>query len=261
MPFQVACCTHRGSPHRQQDALLIDAGVHQSDDWCRELAVNEDEVLVAIADGLASSPNSGFISRALLKELSSVLEGNPEWRREGLLSNRHLREAQARLGISAARRPRLRSGAATTVVVAHVQPGRAVVMNCGDSRAYLRTAGAQVRQVSLDHTELQRLIDAGQAEAGVQYASFYDMLTDYVCADPDEADFAIHRVETAFVAGDLLVLCSDGVHDILGDARWKAMLGNMQAPADLVSAARAAILRAGAPDNFTLVALSARAVG
>jgi len=261
MSLRIACCTHRGSPYRQQDALLVDARVRQCDDWQGDWAVDGDGILIAVADGLASSVDSGFISRALLVQLAVVLADDPAWRGEGVLCNRHLRDAQMRLCAEAAGSPRMRRGAATTIVAAHVHRGRLVVLNCGDSRAYLRRADGEVRQLSRDHTELQRLIELGEAEAGVEYARFYDMLTDYICADPEEADFAIHRIETAWSAADCLVLCSDGVHDTLGEARWSALIGAARDPVELVATARAAVLEAGAPDNFTLAALAAAGIG
>lgn len=255
MSFHVACCTHRGSPPSQQDALLIGTEIRQSDNWSRSFIPDGADVLVAAADGVGANPNSKFVSRALLDEIPGVIAQHPEWTHDGLLSNRHVREAHLRLCAAATHRRRLRGGA-TTIVAAHVRDGRAVVLNCGDSRAYLRTSDGAVRQLSRDHTELQRLRDNGDAVDGIDYASIYDMLTDCIAADPEESDFSIHRAEVALGPADVLILCSDGVHDALTDPGWRGIIAERSDPGELIAATRAAVLKIGAPDNFTAVALS-----
>lgn len=255
MSIHVACCTHRGSPPSQQDALLIGTEIRQSDNWSRSFNSARADLLVAVADGVGAKPNSKFVSRAMLAELPEAIAQNPGCTHDDLLSNRHVREAHLRLCAAATHRPRLRGGA-TTIVAAHVRDGRAVVLNCGDSRAYLRTSDGAVRQLSRDHTELQRLRDNGDAVDGIDYASIYDMLTDCIAADPEESDFAIHRAEVALGPADILVLCSDGVHDALTDAVWRGIIAERSGPGELIAAARAAVLKVGAPDNFTLIALS-----
>lgn len=254
MRLHTAFCTHRGSTPGQQDAVLVGTCVHQADDLEAPLMI-DDGVLVAIADGLAVSPRSGQVSRILLEILPAILRDHPEWLRDGLLSNRHLREAHVRLCERAERLPRLRGGA-STLVAAQVHEDRVAILNCGDSRAYLRQVNGDIRQLSCDHTELQRLRDAGIAAEGVEYASLYDVLTDCIGTDPDDGAFAIHRVEARLAAGDLLVLCSDGVHDVLAEADWHRILRASGDPPTLVAATRRAVLRAGAPDNFSVIALA-----
>jgi len=82
-------------------------------------------------------------------------------------------------------------------VAVHVKDGHAVVLNVGDSRAYLRAPAGSVRQLRRDHSELQRLRDSGEVDADTSDASFYDALSDCLVADPQESDFAIHRATDA----------------------------------------------------------------
>lgn len=254
MPFQIACCTHRGATPGQQDSVLIGTVVHQDADLEVQTLVDDDSILVAIADGLSVSARSAAVSHALLERLPiAVPHGDT-------LSGRHLREAQRLLCERAQRIPRLRGGA-STIVAARVTVGHITVLNCGDSRAYLRSASGDVRQLSRDHTELQYLIETGAASKNVEYASIYDVLTDCITADPNDTDFAIHRGEACLAPGDLLALCSDSVHDVLTKVDWHTMLGTAADPAALVSATRAAVLAAGAPDNFSVIAVSNVIIG
>lgn len=249
MPFHIACCTHHGTTPGQQDSVLFGTVVHQDADLEVQTRADGDSVLVAIADGLSISARSAAVSRALLERLPIAVPHG------ATLSSRHLREVQRLLCERAERHPRIRGGA-STIVAAQVTAGLITALNCGDSRAYLRSADGDVRQLSRDHTELQRLIETGAASKDIEYASVYDVLTDCITADPDESDFAIHRGEARLAPGDLLVLCSDGVHDVLAKADWHTMLGTATDPAALVSATRAAVLAAGAPDNFSVIAVS-----
>ena len=52
-----------------------------------------------------------------------------------------------------------------------------------------------------------------------EYASVYEMLEHALTADADENDFAIHRVLVSLSPGATLVLCSDGIHEKLGEER------------------------------------------
>ncbi|HOV59284.1 MAG TPA: serine/threonine-protein phosphatase [Rhodanobacteraceae bacterium] len=254
--LRVAFAMHRGAPARQQDAVLVGAEVWQEDRLLPREALVETDVLAALADGVATSPNAQFTSRFVLKTLPRVIAAHPEWLQEGQVAARHVRETQARLAAELARRPNLR-GSSCTLVAAHFLEGRVVVLNSGDSRAYLRRRDGSVQQLSRDHTELQRMIDAGEADASTEYASIYDALSDCLIADPHEGAFAIHRAEAELRDGDAVILCTDGIHDVLGDATWCKLMGAFVDPLPLVQATHKAVLKAGAPDNFTLIAVGA----
>lgn len=128
-------------------------------------------------------------------------------------------------------------------------------MNVGDSRAYRRSAEGEVTQISRDHTELNRLRESGLADAGVDYASIYDALSDCLIADPEESRFSIHAEVLQLHFGDLLILCSDGVHDVLGDSAWRSLMAAHSMPETLVRTTREHVLAAKAPDNFTVIAV------
>lgn len=253
MPIRIAFCTHRGSTPGQQDSVLIGSQVHQHDDLASHVDVESTAMLLAIADGLAVSPRSGDVSRALLEVFSKALDDNPQWLRDGLLSNRHLREAHTRLCDRAARQPRLRGGA-STIVAAYVREDHVAIINCGDSRAYVRRANGDIGQLSRDHTELQQMLESGDVEAGTDYASIYDRLTDWIETNSNESDFAIHRDEIRLEAADLLVLCSDGVHDVLPQPQWHDIMRASSDPATMVATTRSSVLEAGAFDNFSVIA-------
>ena len=164
MPIEIAYCMHRGDTPSQQDALLVDNTVYQSAGLLPcEASLTIDDTMVAIDDGVASSPQAHLASKLVLKTLAAALVQRPEDCVEGMLSARHIRWTQARLSTVLAGK-RGTKGASSTVVALHLKDGHAVVLNVGDSRAYLRCAMGSVRQLSHDHTELQRLRDTGEAD-------------------------------------------------------------------------------------------------
>jgi PPM family protein phosphatase len=72
-------------------------------------------------------------------------------------------------------------------------------------------------------------------------------------ADDEEMDFDVHRAEAPFLPGDRLLLCSDGVHDTLGDDSLIKLADSNLTLLQQVEVWRKAVLRAGAPDNFSML--------
>lgn len=252
--LHVAATMHRGNNPGQQDAMWLGGTTFQHDDLSPQ-RFDCDDGLLAIADGVANSPRPERASRLAVAALAKSLFNHPERTGyDGLPGIRHVRAAQMAL-CDALASHRLPPGSSTTLVAAYVQVGRVVVLNSGDSRAYLIRADDGMKQVSRDHTELQKLIDSGEAEAGVEYASMYYALSDCLVADPESRDFSVHREVIEWHAGDRLILCSDGVHDVLDAVEWAAAMMAEPDPMKMVEATRQAVLARGAPDNFSVIAL------
>ncbi|MBL8259223.1 MAG: protein phosphatase 2C domain-containing protein [Candidatus Competibacteraceae bacterium] len=259
--MNIAYTLHRGKVCRQQqDGLLIDGAIYQAAALpVTALTLEKDELLVAVADGVAASGGDRRIApqqaiRIALEELVQAVRDHPEWLQEGLVANRHLRRAQARLAERLAGNPRT-CGAATTLALVHLKGRRAAVLNVGDSRVYGASRAGQWRRLSKDHTVLQDLIDRDEASPDIAYASLYQALAHALCADPEETDFAIHRARVAPAPGDTLILCSDGVHDELGEERMRALFDPALDVAAQVKVWRDAVWRKGAHDNLSLIVM------
>ena len=248
--LSLTLCTHRGMACEQQDALLFGSRVIQSAHLLHSEQVDRNDLLIAVADGVATSPSAALASRrylAALARVSADAAGQP-------MTARHVRTAH-QLFCDELTRKCSSHGASTTLVAAHIIGQRVAVLNVGDSRTYRRSASGEVAQISRDHTELNRLRESGIAVAGVEYGSIYDALSDCLIADPEETGFAIHCESLELQDGDLLILCSDGVHDVLGDAAWRALIAEHAMPQSLVQQTRQNVLAAGAPDNFSIIAV------
>ncbi|WP_168929220.1 PP2C family protein-serine/threonine phosphatase [Crenobacter intestini] len=243
--LEVAYTQHRGKRNpRQQDALWNGAACLQQVDAEPAVHALGLPVWLAVADGVASSPSA---ERASLLVVEALAKRVPE---QGL-SARTLRTVHGTLCDRYARGATF--GSSTTVVAAQWTADGVTVLNCGDSRAYLIAGAGGWTRLSHDHTVLNELIAAGQADPGTEYASLYHALSDCLVADHDEDRFAIHQAKASPVPGDCLLLCSDGVHDTLGEARLKALFDPALSLSQQVSLWREAVLAAGAPDNFSLI--------
>ncbi|MCK0118046.1 protein phosphatase [Isoptericola sp. CG 20/1183] len=129
-----------------------------------------------------------------------------------------------------------------------------LVVNLGDSRTY-RLADGELEQVSVDHSEVQELVDAGSiTRVEAQTHPRRHVVTRALGApEIPDADFWFLPVH----AGDRLLVCSDGLTGELSDARIALVLlveADPQAAADrLVREA----LEAGGRDNITVVVVDA----
>jgi protein phosphatase len=146
-------------------------------------------------------------------------------------------------------------GMGTTVVMVYIQGRRAYIGSVGDSRAYLLRDG-DIQQLTDDHTFVNEQVRAGTltpAEARRHPAR--NILTRAVGSQEDvEADI----VQQDLKAGDLLLLCSDGLTTMLDDGE---ILETLRTPdVDPEAGCRALIDRAnerGGDDNITAVLIQA----
>lgn len=255
---EVAWTMHRGVFPRQQDALLVGDSVLQS----RNLAVRSENfaagILLAVADGVALSPTASRASKLALTALQQTFGGVdlPKSANSPRLTAGDVRTVQQKLSEALAS-GYLRHGASTTLVAARFEGSEIRVVNVGDSRAYRVTVNGDIHQLSRDHTERNRMIDAGELDAAkYELASIYDALSDCLVADPEADVFAIHQSATRWMPGERLILCSDGVHDTLGDSALGELMTRSGTPHELAATIRTAILSHGAPDNFSLIIAS-----
>jgi serine/threonine protein phosphatase PrpC len=124
----------------------------------------------------------------------------------------------------------------------------AILAHVGDSRAYLHRDGT-LRQLTRDHTFAQTLREAGVPPA--ETAQYKHLLVNSFGAHPEEVKIDVEHV--VLLHGDRLLVCSDGLTDMVGDDEITATLaanGGAQAASDaLIDAA----LRNGGKDNVTAV--------
>jgi protein phosphatase len=146
------------------------------------------------------------------------------------------------------------AGMGTTVTVALVDPsaGSVTIGHVGDSRAY-RVRGERLEQLTADHSLVAELVRSGRLTP--EQAADHPHRSVITRAVGTEPSVEVDTFTLEALAGDLYLLCSDGLTDMVGDEEILALADSAGRDPDgvarrLVDAAN----RAGGVDNVTVVA-------
>lgn len=219
--MDVAARTHRGHVRsRNEDSLLADPDRH----------------LFVVADGLGGHTAGDVASQIVVNSLDRELDA-AELDSAGSLPDRLVKallEAHGDVAEEARANPQYR-GMGTTAVVARVAAdGSSVALaHAGDSRAYL-LRGDRLERLTADHVS-----------PGIFGRALTQALGTEGPIDPDGAEVPLE-------AGDRLLLCSDGLTDMLDDQRIGRILADGSAQEACDALVQAALDRGGV-DNVTVV--------
>src|SRR5260221_9519608 len=193
---------------------------------------NEDSVaadaangLVVLADGMggynAGEVASGMATTVIITEMQQVLqkaqpyEIDPKTRQQ--IGKRMVREQVLKANTSiyqAAQSQPQYAGMGTTLVVCLFYDNKVLVAHLGDSRLYLMRDG-KFRQITRDHSLLQEQIDSGIITAEqAKKAAHKNLVTKALGIDP-VVEPEIHEYPAK--PGDIYLLCSDGLCDMVDD--------------------------------------------
>ncbi|KQX61892.1 PP2C family serine/threonine-protein phosphatase [Angustibacter sp. Root456] len=219
---------------------------------------NEDGVLAegsvfVVADGMGGHA-AGDVASRLVVDAFRELAPRDDLRAADVLAA--LRTANAQMLQSSAKHPE-QSGMGTTatglvVVRAGGQPHWAV-FNVGDSRVYQYVDG-ELRQVSVDHSEVQELLDAGELTA--EEARAYprrNIVTRSLGHDPmPQVDLWVVPQQP----GERFVICSDGLTDEVEDTVIADVMAADDPPQRTAERLVEAALSAGGRDNVTAIVVA-----
>jgi protein phosphatase len=151
----------------------------------------------------------------------------------------------------------------TTLVIAVIRDNKAYIVHAGDSRCYLlqkdsrhhpaplsEVDASTLQRLTHDHTVGDLLLASGIAMSQIPKKQFHTLTQSIGCGNPPAPDFKVIDL----TQGDLLLLCSDGLTDMLTDAEIMAILEQKNSTLDtladeLVTAANAH----GGKDNVSVV--------
>jgi protein phosphatase len=133
-----------------------------------------------------------------------------------------------------------------------------MVVNIGDSRTYLMNPDG-FRQVSIDHSIVRELIDAGAVDpSAARSHPFRNILTRTLSAGVDHpADVWL----LPMIAGDRLLVCSDGLTGEVDDGSIARVLRAIPDPREAANELVKAAIDAGGHDDVTALVIDAVAVG
>ena len=238
----------------------------------RRRKINEDSFLVspetslyAVCDGMGGHNAGEVASKMAIETISAFVERSAvekeitwPWGLDANVSfeaNRlktAIRLANARVYQAADNREEL-TGMGTTVVAVLVSPGLVTIGSAGDSRCY-RVRDGELSQLTRDDSWVSAALGEGILNSDdVEHHPLRNVITKAVGArDTIDLDVVEHELKP----GDLLMLCSDGLHGMINDQEIKRLLVPVpesleEASARLIDAAN----EAGGRDNVSVVLL------
>lgn len=185
-----------------------------------------DNGIVVLADGMGGYKGGEVASAiavdTILRELKAGLAGGSPLERDtatgycrgSLIARNAVIKANETIFQTAKRDPKYH-GMGTTVALAVFYGNRISVAHVGDSRIY-RYRDEELSQITVDHTLLQELIDRGfYTEQEAKTSMNKNLVTRALGVEPT---VAVDIQESLALPGDIYILCSDGLNDMLEDA-------------------------------------------
>jgi protein phosphatase len=231
-----------------QLATLTDVGTERehNEDCCGSFVENDTRVVVAVADGVSGEEGGEIASTTAIEvALRTYTESSAAWDIPKRL-HRAVQQANIDIHDRALVVTELRR-MATTLTALVVDGPMAHAAHVGDSRLYLIRDGAIIQKTK-DHTVAaeRRRIGVISAERAKQHPG-RSVLTRSLGR---ELIAAVDRIAFPVMSGDSLLVCSDGLYNVLADEELLDLAAGkapMAACADLLSAANSR----GTPDNLT----------
>jgi protein phosphatase len=221
--------THPGRRTSNEDAFLVDT----------------KRGLFVVADGMGGHNAGEVASNLAVKTISEFLS-------DGTLASASALEKALRLAndhilTEAGEQPDF-TGMGTTVAAVFVGDREAVYAHAGDSRVYLLHRG-QLTQLTRDDSWVAAAMNGDDGRELEQHPMRH-VLTKVVGLRPELQPSV---GECGFVSGDVLLLCSDGVHGALSDQVLTQILGSRKPIAHVAQSVVGEALAHGASDNVTAV--------
>jgi protein phosphatase len=239
-------------------ALLSDKGTErgENEDACGSHVESPTSVLVAVADGVSGEVGGEIASQTAIEvTLRAYRESPPEWGAPKRLY-RAVQQANIEIHDRALVVTELRR-MSTTLTAIVVDGSTLYAAHVGDSRLYLIRGGA-ISQKTKDHTvaaERRRmgLIAARRARDLADRSILTRSLGRDLIASVD-------RISLPMVSNDVLLVCSDGLYNVLEDHELRDMVKEGEPRAACTALIDSANAR-GTPDNLTVAVVHVMVAG
>lgn len=204
-------------------------------------------LLCIVCDGMGGHAGGKEASELASTAIAEIVKSAPEITSPRDALKVAIEEANRRVWGMPTSEGGYRPGSTVVVVLAH--SGGADIAHVGDSRIYFIHAGA-ITQVTKDHSMVQEMVDRNiiRAEDAASHPDANKIMRAIGIAKDVEVD--VRPEPVAFVTGDIFVLCSDGLSDLVSAAEILDIAGSKpaaQAAGQLVDLANAR----GGHDNIT----------
>ncbi|HLJ10219.1 MAG TPA: Stp1/IreP family PP2C-type Ser/Thr phosphatase [Planctomycetaceae bacterium] len=233
-----------------QQTSLSQQNKHQSSD---------KSYLFVVADGMGGRAGGEVASALAIDSVESFVLESLKWfaqckgdEQDRVLADfqRAVGEAGSRVQSEAAKRPGL-DGMGTTLTLAYSLNDELFVAHAGDSRCYLCRNGA-LHRLTRDHTLVSELVRRGGISADeAKHHKLRHIITNVLGGGCPEVEVELHKLQLE--AGDVVLLCSDGLTEMLSDERIGNILAGETDPENACRRLIAAANDQGGRDNITAV--------
>ncbi len=255
----------------KQSGLAMRVGAYQDAGIRRKYKPNEDTVLVihsampsasiplkpfvlvAVADGMGGQGHGQEASQLAARSLVEYMSGplcSEQSTPGGLLS---LLKAGVQYANRAVfeRNQEQQTVMGTTMTVALMSETTAYVAHVGDSRLYLYRE-ARLRQITYDHSVVAALVEAGSITSEDVY--IHPWRNQIYRSLGSEAWVEVDTFTVPLTAGDILLLCSDGLWEMVRNKEIAAIVSTpMVGPTDTAHELIQAALAGGGDDNVSVI--------
>jgi serine/threonine protein phosphatase PrpC len=254
---------------RMRAAAMTDVGrvrEHNEDsvlaiEYTRDSMVDPAELhLYVVADGMGGAEAGEVASAIAVETIREYIEGKLDGAGAGAADGAELlaaalEQANSRIIEYVASHPESR-GMGSTGVCALVMPPVASLAWVGDSRAYV-LEGSRLRQVTKDHSLVQRLVEIGQITAEEARTHEHKNVITRSLGARQSGPAGAESLALKLKRGDKLMLCSDGLTAHVEDDQIRDILGRHQDPYDAARELIVAANAGGGTDNISVVVVFA----
>jgi serine/threonine protein phosphatase PrpC len=258
-----------GGSVRLRAAAMTDVGrvrEHNEDsvlavEYTRESMVEPAQsYLYVVADGMGGAEAGEVASAIAVQTIRGYIEARLDAARGEVenaaeLLTGALEEANSKIIEYVASHPESR-GMGSTGVCALVTPTDAAVAWVGDSRGYVME-GAALRQVTKDHSLVQRLVEIGQITAEEAHTHEHKNVITRSLGARQSGPAGAEAVAVKLKRGDKLMLCSDGLTAHVMDPQIRDILGRNADPYDAARELIVAANAGGGTDNISVIVIYA----
>lgn len=214
------------------------------------------DLVFAVSDGMGGGNAGDLASRTLLNEMSRIIPETfkaaahgfyPDYLEHLTSAIRHIHE---RIN-TAAQQDEAHNGMAATLALAWFTPENLYIANAGDSRMY-RLREGQLEQLSKDHTFAWAQWKRGQMNE-FQFRSHPRRSALYEVVGGNHQGVNPYLTATSYQAGDIFLLCTDGVIDGLWERHLSEALAACTNPAETADAILSRAISNAGLDDTTLI--------
>ena len=260
--------------HAEQPMFALKVGSHLDPGIRRKHRPNEDTLLVTqgivpcappstlpkpfalliVADGVGGQAHGQEASRLAVRSLAKYVSGSlgSQQMKPGAVLALLTAGVQYANQLVYQHNREQRDNMGTTMTAALVMDNTAYVAHVGDSRLYLYREPRGLAQITQDHTVVASLVAAGVIKSKDIYT--HPMRNRIYRSLGDKATAEVDGYTVPLAAGDLLLLCSDGLWEMVRDQQIAAILTTHRPhPSKTAHALVQAALAGGGEDNVSVI--------